>query len=663
MRITADQPEAQLGGLQSNNFQLTNSAKIIDIVINKMYTNKPGAIIRELGANAWDAHCAKGNPEKPFEINLPTWLDKTFSIRDYGCGIPHDRFEFIYTNIGGSTKDGNDDFIGGFGLGSKTPFTMVDSFTVENWRDGKKSTWLCFKSAGQPKVTMLSSEPTSEPSGLKVSFTFEEDEVGEFTRQVTKQLRYFPTKPLITGGEGVEDWAELPDGWETKDYFYTKDNSWRRSHYVVMGNVAYELNTNEVDYSHQALFQYSLTLKVDIGTVDIPPSRENLEYTAKTKKYLNDVLTKIRKQYNDDFSKEINACTDYLELRKKFYNANSSLITINKFTFDNVEYLISDLRNSKVICGEHGLTIKEINKRYANVFKVTSISMKDVTEGLDLYVNDLGVGANAHINNEYSKIPSGCYIIDPPKGITKTRKSLLDADIAQAKKFFGIEPKLLSSVIGMPQVSGTQRSKTNQIYKLVKTGDTITGCLEKVTEIPTEGYMLEMVGWDVTGFFFNKLKELSKVNSELKAGLDIYLVRKNSRKLCTQLKDEIALSHELDKLLIPKYIAYKNKETYRKLVSSFNADKLNKLNWREVDNVLYLFTSFHRRMLRRLEKEDCLPLYANKLIKEVPKTSLFISNRAKCLLDTYNVKYSYLVNTLRYNLIPFHKFLSTQENK
>ena len=133
MKITADTPAASLGGLEANAFQLTNSAKIIDIVINKMYTNKPGAVIRELGANAWDAHCEKGNPEIPFEIALPTWLDKTFSIRDYGCGIPHENFENIYTNIGGSTKDDNDDFIGGFGLGSKTPFTMVDSFTVEKY--------------------------------------------------------------------------------------------------------------------------------------------------------------------------------------------------------------------------------------------------------------------------------------------------------------------------------------------------------------------------------------------------------------------------------------------------------------------------------------------------------------------------------------------------
>ena len=646
MKITADTPAASLGGLEANAFQLTNSAKIIDIVINKMYTNKPGAVIRELGANAWDAHCEKGNPEIPFEIALPTWLDKTFSIRDYGCGIPHEKFENIYTNIGGSTKDDNDDFIGGFGLGSKTPFTMVDSFTVENWRDGKKSTWLCFKSAGNPQVTKLSEESSTEPSGLKVSFTFEDDEVAEFTKQVTKQLRYFPTKPIVTGGEGVAEWAELPDGWETQDYFYTKEKSWNRTHYVVMGNVAYELNTNELDYSHHSLFSKSLTLKTPIGTVDIPPSRENLEYTAKTKKYLNSALAKIRKQYNDDFVKEINACTDWLELRKKFYNANSSLISLRKFTFDGVEYDWIGLSKSHVPSGEHNLTIKDIRSSYKNVFRSTRIQISDVIEGLDLYVNDLGVGANAHINNEYSTILSGCYIIDPTKGTTKTRQSLLDADIATAKKFFGIEPKLLSKVIGMPTQGSkaTNRAKPDQIFKVIRTAVTVKGCLDKVDTIPTSGFMIPMSGWDAEdGKFRGKLSELGKFAGELDE--PIYLVRKHTRKLCTSLKGEEELQKSLDKLLIPKSIEYQRNQELRGLLNSNQMSNLGIVDWKGVDSVLYLILKFHARMnkhsIYHSEHQSVL-----ELLSEKPEASAFVSQRAKALIEKYNKCYKKLVAAL-----------------
>jgi len=539
MILTNQLPPSQLSGLKANGFMMTNSAKIIDMVINKMYTNKSGAIIRELSCNAWDAHVEKGNTEVPFEIHLPTWLQKTFMLRDYGTGIPHDQFEFIYTNIGGSTKENSNDYIGAMGLGSKSAFAMVDSFTVENWRDGFKSTWLCFKDAGSPQVTMLAKEASDEPSGLKVSFVFEEDEVREFTKQLTKQLQYFPTKPTITGGEGVDEWDELPDGWETKDYFYSKKrgiHSWSREHHVVMGNVAYVLNEGELDHSHNMLFRESLTLKVPIGAVDIPPSRENLEYTLRTKKYLNSMLGKIRKDYNDDFLAEIAKITDYLELRKKFTQANSSLISLRKFTFDNKEYEWEHLARSYIMPSEHGLVIKEIRSRYADVFKVTQVTMTDVCTGIHLYINDLGRGAAAHIKEKYTDIPDDAYIIDPTKGTKATRQALFDADLKTATDFFGKAPLLLSSVIGMPPAATKgARAKPDQIFEVTSQGSTVKSSVRSVTDIPTKGYMLPMSGWDVEeGHFRGLIPKIGFFAAELDE--PIYLVRKLTRKDVVGLK-------------------------------------------------------------------------------------------------------------------------------
>ena len=659
MKITADTPAASLGGLEANSFKLTNSSKIIDIVINKMYTNKPGAVIRELSANAWDAHCAKGNPETPFEIALPTWLDKTFSIRDYGCGIPHDQFENIYTNIGGSTKDGDNDFIGGFGLGSKTPFTMVNSFTVENWRDGEKSTWLCFKSEGEPKVTLLSKELNSEPSGLKVTFTFESDEAGEFTRQVTKQLRYFPTKPLITGGAEVEAWEEFPDGWETQDYFYTKDDTWSRKHYVVMGNVAYELETDEF-YNHNAVFRKALTLKVPIGAVDVPPSRENIEYTPKTKAYLTNMLEGIKKDYQKNFDKAVKDCSSYLELRKLFYNSNSALRKHHKVTFEGTVYYPNSLANAMLSPSEHGLTIKHISTAYKNVVRGTKVHMKEVTRGLSLYINDIGIGSSAHINETYKLLPKGCYIIDPVKGTKKTRQGLLDADITKAKEFFGIEPTLLSTVIGMPVTTSgnSNKAKPDQIFKVVRAGETVKGCLEKVDTIPTSGYMLNMIGWDVEGFFKGKITDIAYVAKDL----DIYLVRKNTRKLCTGLKDQAHLSITLDKLLTPKYIEYKNKEEYERKLYTYELRKITSHDWKGVDNVLHLISKFHSRVYNFKNTTYGYRQVINNLLSTKPEHKLFISKRAEDLITTYTKKYQPLIQNLSSDgLKSLHTFL--QENK
>ena len=670
MKMTTEHAPSQLIGLQSNNFQLTNSAKIIDIVINKMYTNKPGAVIRELSANAWDAHCEADNKETPFEIHLPTWLSREFMIRDYGIGIPHDKFEAIYTNIGGSTKDTSDDLIGGFGLGSKTPFTMVDSFTVENWRDGLKSTWLCFKDQGNPRVTMLAKEPSSEPTGVKVSFVFEEDEVLEFTEQLTKQLKYFPTKPLITGGVSVSPWDELPDGWETKDYFYSKNTgaySWNKTHTVVMGNVSYELNPDLLNQSHRSLFNESLALKVPIGSVDIPPSRENLEYTAKTKEYLNKMLVTIRKEYNSDFLKSVKDTKSYLGLRKLFSQANSSLVDVREFKYKGKEYVWGELSKSYLTPLEVPVSIKSIQRRYANVYRQDIIKMTDVCTGLVLYINDLGQGSRRHINEEYSGIPDNAYIVCPPTGTKKTRNALLAEALKETKDFFGMDPILLSSITGFPVAKGAgTRAKADQIFELTACGSTVKSSVSVVTEVPTEGYMLPMKGWDAEGEFKGQLKDVARFVGDLDA--KVYLVRKASRKDVVGLREGSDLQASLNALLVPKLSKELNFTYLGSLLNTSQMRYLRVLDWKGVDNLLHLVISLNKRLTHDTQMSHRDFQAANRLVTEKPKSDAFVSQRAKGLIEVYNTRYKGLITSLtcgwqsQENIKQLHTFLTTQEN-
>lgn len=353
MEILNIHQQAEISGIQAAAFGFEMNAKMYDILISKMYTNKPGAVIRELSSNAWDAHKEAGKEDTPFEIQLPTWLDKTFSIRDYGTGIPHDKFEHIYTNVGSSTKEGTNEFIGGFGLGSKTPFTMTDTFMVENWNSGVKTTWICFKDKGVPQVSKVNEEPSSEASGLKVSFSFDSNEVPEFTKQITKQLQFFPVKPVVTGGEGNIAFIPLPIGWETKEYFYRNSKDSRgyvdRSSYVVMGNVAYDLASTYFDYQYRHIFDAGLIIKVPIGAVDIPPSRENLEMTPRTIAALTKVLNVIKTDYEKDTKVKLDACTTVLEARKLVVDLNSNLLSRTfKDTYEFMGVPYSQLANSYI---------------------------------------------------------------------------------------------------------------------------------------------------------------------------------------------------------------------------------------------------------------------------------------------------------------------------
>lgn len=511
MEINNTHQKAQVSGVESRKFGFEMNAKMYDILISKMYTNKQGAVIRELSANAWDAHVDAGNSSVPFDLHLPTWLDKSFYIRDYGTGIPHDLFEHIYTNVGSSTKEDSNEFIGGFGLGSKTPFTMTDTFMVENHYEGIKTTWVCFKDKGEPQVSKVAEEPTQDPSGLKVSFSFDEGDVSEFTKQVVKQLKYFPVKPNITGGEGTVEFIELPQGWETQDYFYTDtstDSYSGNESNVVMGNVSYVLNKHAFDYSYYDLFSKRLTIRVPIGAVDIPPSREHLEMTPKTKAYIENVLDRIKKEYTKDAQVKINSCSTEWEVRKVIYDLHFSLLFDKEsMTWNNQELKWHILRTAGV-SSIAGYTTKSIQTKYTNVYRAKHVPLRSAIDGkYDYYINDLGRGFSKYINEEYHKYNlSSAIIFHLGANVTdKNRGTKVTQAIKEINAEMGVKPKLLSSILGMPptpvkSITPSGKAETNQVFKIsgiLQQHKSLKSQMEECDSVPTDGYYCELKHWSI----------------------------------------------------------------------------------------------------------------------------------------------------------------------
>lgn len=525
MEIKNYHQEAQVSGVTSNSFGFEMNAKMYDILISKMYTNKPGAVIRELSANAWDAHVEAGKVDTPFDLHLPTWLDKSFYIRDYGTGIPHEKFEHIYTNVGASTKEDTNDLIGGFGLGSKTPFTMTDTFIVENWRDGRKTTWACFKDKGEPQVSMVADELSTEASGLKVSFSFDEGDVPEFTKQVVKQLKFFPVKPNVTGGEGSITFEELPDGWDTQTYFYKNssiDNPYGiRSNYVVMGNVAYVLDSSEFDYKLRGFFSRGLTIRAPIGAVDIPPSREHLEMTSRTKSYILAVLDTIKKEYQSSIQSKLDACKKDMEVRRVVYDLNNEILNNPKELLWKGQELDWHAFRVSYVTHVAGYLIKCISRGYKNVYRATKLSVRSLIDKKhSYYVNDLGTGFSKHINDNYHNYDTSNMVIFHIDGSTsKDKDERVKKAIAILEEELDEEVKLLSSVFGFPlkatkvQTTG-QRLEPNQVFKVPATGITSTSSFSSQllpqTDLPQDGYYMELSNWTI--------KSLPKLNMRVILG-------------------------------------------------------------------------------------------------------------------------------------------------
>mgnify|MGYP005990637333 CR=1 FL=1 len=562
---------ADIVGLQSKAFGFQLNAKMYDIVINKLYQNKAGAVIRELFANAWDSHVSAGNTETPIEIHMPSWLDQNFGIRDYGTGIPHEDFEDIYCNVGESTKEDSNEFIGAFGLGSKTPFTMTDTYIIENWRDGRKTTWLCFKSNGTPECSKVGDEPSDEPSGLQCSFSFDSKRtVTEFEQELPKQLMFFPVKPKITGDSNSNvKWEEVPEYDSSVDtYFFMENGGYSRynvKHYVVMGNVSYPFTAEDADissdYTLRPMFESgnSLVILANLGDVDIPPSREQLELTDKTKAFISKRCNEIMATYVETFVSDMGTQPNLLSARKYVSDANIKMVSayMNKnhkeLTFsDGTTASWSSVQNLWFTDSKYG--VYSVVKGYKSALRHLRLDIRDLKKDkYKWYVNDLQIGGASHLNSNRDLLfTTGAVtqyvpiVVKPQSKYSKTthKRDVLDC-VSYITKEYGVVPELLSTVLGTPVVTKKIASKiqADQIF-VAKTHryhtEGLKNFMENYTEdeYPTDGYYMEISGWQVANSNDSSSRFKQQINAFLvRTDKKVYLVRtKSIKKLPKTLK-------------------------------------------------------------------------------------------------------------------------------
>ena len=269
-------------------------AFILDMFADKVYSNKERAVIRELACNAHDSHVMAGTTDVPFDVHLPTQLEPWFSLRDYGTGLEDDDIANIYGAIGVSTKRDSNEVIGCFGIGSLSPYSMCDSFTVKSYLNGIVRTYQCMRDEKrQPKVIPLGSAPTDEPNGLEVKLTVD-GKVSEFEEEAGHVFMFWEgTLPKINNQHVIRKCQALRDKYVFKGDDFGLTPSWG-SMYALMGNIAYKI-PNQLDE-----FDVDGYLKFDLGELEFDTARENLSMTDKTKAALKakfasvkDSLTKI----------------------------------------------------------------------------------------------------------------------------------------------------------------------------------------------------------------------------------------------------------------------------------------------------------------------------------------------------------------------------------
>lgn len=284
----------------SSSFSIAKTPHMFNILSSGLYADKVSAVLREIGCNAMDAHIMAGCPDRPFQVKLPSRLDRTFYIKDWGPGLSDEEVRSLYTTYGWSNKQTSDDVTGAFGLGSKSPFAYTDSFTVCAAKDGTKRVYTAhLDKHGAPVIARIFEGPSEPdwPSGVMVTFPVQETDIKEFANKAAQVFRWFSVKPEVLG---LPSEALATPQFRYRSAFYglmPDEHPLCNGSFVVTGNVRYPIETAQLgdalSQTHAALLASNLTLFLPIGEVMMTPSREHLQYTEQTKANLRKWLDKV----------------------------------------------------------------------------------------------------------------------------------------------------------------------------------------------------------------------------------------------------------------------------------------------------------------------------------------------------------------------------------
>ena len=307
---TAPQNEAIMSNVgEIGDFKIKASAKAFNILSSGLYANKVRAIIRELSCNAVDSHVAAGKADTPFDVHLPNRLEPWFAIRDYGTGLSHDQVTSIYTTYFESTKTDSNDYIGALGLGSKSPFSYTDNFTVTAIKDGRKGIYTAFiNDAGVPSIALMSEEDTKDSAGIEIKFAVEDRwDFSKFEAEAKRVYQYFKLRPVVSG---VSEFEIEDITYDTKDIIsgvHSFQNNHGYGSVAVMGNIAYPIEIPESNKDIgglRKLLNCGLEMHFAIGELDFQASREGLSYIPQTINAINAKLEALNAQLTNHLAKE-----------------------------------------------------------------------------------------------------------------------------------------------------------------------------------------------------------------------------------------------------------------------------------------------------------------------------------------------------------------------
>lgn len=401
-----------IGGVDtSNSMRMNLNAQSYELLLSNLYSDPLGSTIRELCTNALEANMA-AKTNKKVVVQLPSIINSNLIIRDFGTGLDDKEIDKYLNCLFSSSKGETNDAMGGFGLGSKSPLALVDSFFLSSVKDGIQYDYMWIKERGQiPTPIFQGSDKVDKENGITITVPLGSSSkiplhnlTSHVKQSANRQLFGFKDQIMIVTDATVDydkmtdvtattiTWKEVLD--TPNVTLFTKDanaknqgsnNSYNSRYgnpeiYIRVGVVVYRYNSN-IDTSFLNNFirnirDFVLTINVPIGQLDIPMSREEVNTTADNARIINQVFNSGKADIEKEYKKipfDFNVGAFKFQEQLKTYSNNSQIIWNIKSTINALS--TNDLK----LVSKYTDFVKDNNPNYK------TMTVQDFFSNIDLY--------------------------------------------------------------------------------------------------------------------------------------------------------------------------------------------------------------------------------------------------------------------------------------
>ena len=328
--------------VQSHDFDEVNCTidaedmRYVASLLRNNYSNTSLAVIREITANGVDAN-AEANATRKVEVKLPTTMNPTFCVRDYGSGLAQEDIFGLYSKYGKSTKRSSNSYIGAFGIGKFAPLSYGDNFSVVSYHGGERKTYNVYVTeTDDTKISLMESSPSNEPTGLEVQVAVGDADVQKFRRECLHFFEHFDGDRMpILKALGDDEVNPLKKNLEGSTWFLAETdssagynyNSHNQSH-AIMGGVAYPINASNINFDgieenstnnlRELLAHEGLYINFDLGALKLHHSRESLEYNKSTQKVLIDKAIEIITELKEIAKDKLAGSNDFWQAKVNY---------------------------------------------------------------------------------------------------------------------------------------------------------------------------------------------------------------------------------------------------------------------------------------------------------------------------------------------------------